>query len=526
VPAVSSEGATEAAAPSWRDAAIWIALAAVPSGLLVAVTAHISTDIAAVPLLWVIPLALYLLTFVIVFSRKPIVPHWLVVLIQPIGVVGLIVVILFNLFENFPLDPMLWTIASHVLVFFVCALMCHGELARRRPPARYLTSFYLWMSFGGMVGGILTALVAPLVFRWVAEYPILIALTVLCRWSVALPEIRAERYIRYAVLAGAVLIIVFWNVFIGPLLALTALVWRRPLPFALIVAILLLTGPTINQLRGNNIFVRSFFGVHKISDTADGRFRLLTHGTTVHGVQPLRDANEKPVVGRPRPAGYYYEGAPMAQAVAAIQASSQRPVRFGFIGLGSGSLACLARSTDFVRYYEIDPTVAAIARNPNYFTFIAACRPDVEVVLGDARLTLQDAPEADYDLIVVDAFSSDAIPIHLLTREAMAIYLKKLAPRGIVVMHVSNRHLELASVVANLARSHGLVSRVNYGEEFKNDAELRYSGTVVAVARADEHFGSLTKSKYWELQEPDDRQWIWTDDYSNIVGAFLRGMQK
>src|SRR5688572_792704 len=295
------------APPTWRDVAIWTALAAVPSGLLVAVTAHISTDIAAVPLLWVIPLALYLLTFVIVFSRTPIIPHWLVVEVQPVAVFLLVIVILIEPFDDFPYDALLWAILTHLLVFFICTLMCHGELARRRPPARYLTSFYMWMSFGGVLGGVVTGLLAPRVFSWVAEYPLLIAATILCLWSVALPPTSADRYIRYGVVGVAVIVLLLGNWVTGPLLALAALVWRRPLPLAALVAVLLMSAQVMVHLRGDTTFMRSFFGVHKISESEDGRFRLLTHGTTIHGVQELRDEDDNPITGRPRPLAYYYE---------------------------------------------------------------------------------------------------------------------------------------------------------------------------------------------------------------------------
>ena len=528
VPAAPAEGAStaETAPPSWRDAAIWVGLAAVPSGLLVAVTAHISTDIAAVPLLWVIPLALYLLTFVIVFSRKPVIPHWLVVEVQPIAVFFLVIVILLDPFESFPYDALLWVVLSHLLVFFICTLMCHGELARRRPASRYLTSFYMWMSFGGMIGGIAAGLVAPYVFNWIAEYPILIALTLLCRWSIVRQEMEADRYVRYGIVAVAVLVTVFGNFVLGALLAATALFWQRPLPVAAIVAFLLMGNQIIVQLRGDTTSVRSFFGVHKISESEGGYFRLLTHGTTIHGVQGLLDDDGKPLTGRPKPTGYYYEGSPIAEAIRAVQGRSSGPVRFGLIGLGTGSIACLARPDDPVRYYEIDPAVVEIAKDPTLFTFLSQCRPDVPIVLGDARLTFSEAEDASYDMIIVDAFSSDAIPIHLLTREAMAIYLKKLAPGGVVLMHVSNRHLELASVVANVANAHGMVTRVNSGEEERDEDEYEFGGTVVAAARNEADFGALLKAEHWRELKPDRRQRVWTDDYSNIVGAIVRSMSQ
>jgi hypothetical protein len=530
-PAATMDDGAEAAAPTWRDAAIWVGLAAVPSGLLVAVTANISTDVAAVPLLWVVPLALYLLTFVIVFSRRPILPHAFVVAVQPVFVLGLVAVIIFE-----PIKTIIPLIALHVGVFFVCALVCHGELARRRPPARYLTAFYMWMSAGGMIGGVAAALIAPYTFNWIAEYPILIALAVLCRPGLTLPKARLEQVVFFGAVAAAVisLIVVRWfqldideklfNWVVGALLVVSVLFWRDPLPFAAIVAFVLLANHEIMESTGART-VRSFFGVLKVSETSDRRFRLLSHGTTLHGGQRIRDDDGSPITGRPEPTMYYYDGSGMAQILDAARAHN-RPIRYAVIGLGTGSLACRAEQGDTVHYYEIDPAIIRISTNPENFSFLSECGP-VPITLGDARLTLAEAPDESYDAIIVDAFTSDAIPIHLMTREAMEIYRKKLAPHGIVAVHVSNRHLELASVVAGIAAANGMVSRVNEGGDVtENDADYIFLGTVVAVARTDEDFGPLAQSEYWERQEPDPKQWVWTDDYSNIIGSILRRLKE
>ena len=530
--AAARDDSAEAKAPTWGDALSWVGLAAVPSGLLVAVTAHISTDVAAVPLLWVVPLALYLLTFVIVFSTRPIIPHWLVVAVQPVFVLALIAVIIYD-----PIKTIVWLIALHVGVFFVCALLCHGELARRRPAPRYLTAFYMWMSAGGMIGGIAAGLVSPYVFTWVAEYPILIALAMLCRPGLALPKSRIEQVIFFGALAVAALALILFQmleidvdtdvfkwVVVPALLIATVLFWRDPLPFAAIVAFVLLAGHFILESSGV-LTARSFFGVHKITESADGRFRLLSHGTTLHGGQRIRDADGNPVSGRPAPLMYYYDGSGLAQILDAAHAR-RGPIRYAVIGLGAGSLACRAQPGDTVHYYEIDPTIIRISSDPANFSFLTECKPE-QIKLGDARLTLAEAPDASYDVIIVDAFSSDAIPIHLLTREAMAIYLKKLAPNGIVGIHVSNRHLELASVVAGIAAANGMVSRVNESTDVaENDAEYIFLGTVVAAARKDEDFGPIAGSEHWELQRPDPTQWVWTDDYSNIIGAIIRKLRE
>jgi spermidine synthase len=216
----------------------------------------------------------------------------------------------------------------------------------------------------------------------------------------------------------------------------------------------------------------------------------------------------------------------MAQVMDAVRARKAGPISYAVVGLGAGSLACRAKPADTVHYYEIDPAIIHIARDSGLFHFLSACRPDVPIMLGDARLTLADAPDGAYDIIYVDAFSSDAIPIHLITREAMAIYLRKLAPHGIAVIHVSNRFLELASVVTGIAAANGAVARVNDGSDFvEKESEYLFVGTVVAVARNDLDFGALAFSNYWPRQTPDPNQWVWTDDYSNVVGAVIRQLR-
>jgi len=314
---------------------------------------------------------------------------------------------------------------------------------------------------------------------------------------------------------------------VGAFLAASVLFWRAPLPFAAIIAFVLLANHSIVEQAGA-MSVRSFFGVAKITETTDGQFRLLQHGTTLHGGQRIREADGRlAAIDPPELLLYYWDGSAIAETLAAVRARVDRPIRFAVIGLGAGSLACRAAPNDTVHYYEIDPAVIGIARDPYLFSFLWACRPDVPIILGDARLTLAEAPDGAYDLIIVDAFSSDAIPIHLLTREAMAIYLKKLSPHGMVVMHVSNRHLELASVVAGIAAANGLITRVSDSSDLDEAANpYKFVATVAAVARSEEDFGALAQARDWVLKAPDPGQWVWTDDYCNIVGAVLRKLNE
>ena len=521
--------------PKHWDAAIWAALAAVPAGLMIAVTAHISTDIAAAPLLWVIPLALYLLSFVLVFQTRPIIPLRYFVVAQPFLIAALVATFVINL--NLKILA-LFTV--HIATFFVTAVVCHGELAKRRPPARYLTAFYLWMAVGGVLGGLVTAMVAPMVFNWVAEYPLLIIAAILCRPGLAMPDDRENRTFWAAAVVVLALLAIPHVAFgyefahddysgvVILLLAVALVLSRDPLKFAAVIALAFVFIRVYDTEAVGRTSIRSFFGVHKILDVPGGEYRVLMHGTTIHGAQHVRDAEGNPIPGRPEPITYYTTNSGIGQSIAAVREKKGEPVRIAAIGLGTGSIACLTEPDDTLTFYEIDRTVVRISREDNYFTFIANCAPDAEVILGDARLTLEDAPDGAYDVIVVDAFTSDAIPVHLLTREAMEIYLRKLAPDGLAVLHISNRHLELSSVVAGVAAANGAIARVHTGgtgdndESEYSDTAYRYSTNVAVVGRNDEAFGALATRGSWEVQEPDPKQWVWTDDYSNLIGALLR----
>jgi hypothetical protein len=478
---------TAAPAPAWILRARWIFLAAVPSGLLIAVTAHISTDIAAAPLLWVLPLSLYLLTWVLVFQSRPLLPHKWMLLLQPLAIAGVIVLLAIGGEQN-----LLLTLGGNLLCFFVIAMACHGELARTRPAAKYLTGFYVALSFGGMVGGLFAGLIAPFTFSWIAEFPILLALAALCR-----PPGGDER------LPG-------WSRWYWPFLGLLA------------VALVLIRAYPADG--GREETVRSFFGVHKIVVTPDGQYHVLMHGTTIHGVQRFKNSDGTPITGRPALISYYYKDGGIGQAIAAIRERKGGPLRAAVIGLGAGTLTCASAPGETWKFFEIDQSMVDTARDPRYFSFVKNCAPDLKPVMGDARLTFAREPDGIYDLIIVDAYSSDAIPIHLATEEAMNIYKDKLAPQGVVLMHVSNRHLELASVVVGIAEANDLKSWV-YDEDSNRDDEYIYATTVVVSAREEADIGKLASSKQWELTEADENQRVWTDDYCNVLGAVYRRLR-
>jgi hypothetical protein len=533
---------SDAPAPAWILRARWIFLAAVPSGLLIAVTAHISTDVAAAPLLWVLPLSLYLLTWVLVFQSRPLLPHKWMLRLQPLAIAGVIVLLAVGGEQN-----LLLTLGGHQLCFFVIAMACHGELARTRPAAKYLTGFYVALSFGGMVGGLFAGLIAPFAFSWVAEYPILLALAALCR-----PPGGAERLPRWsgwywpflAVLAVALIAPAYseaniltklmarlgeyrvWVIGgVGVLSALLALGFnanRWKIFATVVVALVLIRAYPSDEGRVET--VRSFFGVHKIVVTPHGQYHVLMHGTTIHGAQKFQNDDGTPVTGRPEPITYYHKDGGIGQAISAIRERKGAPLRVAVIGLGSGTLTCAAEPGETWKFFEIDQSMVDTARDPKYFTYIQNCAPDLKPVIGDARLTFAREPDGIYDLIIVDAYSSDAIPIHLATEEAMKIYKAKLAPQGAVVMHVSNRHLELSSVVVGIAEANDLKSWV-YSEDSGRDNEYIFATSVVVSAREEADVGKLASSDQWAETEADENQRVWTDDYSNVLGAVWRRLR-
>jgi hypothetical protein len=523
-------------APDWRALVRWMFLAAVPSGLLVAVTAHISTDIAAVPLLWVIPLSIYLLTWVLVFQSKPLLPHKWLLLLQPFALAALVVLFRFSSDESLPL-----MLSGHLLAFFIIAMASHGELARLRPPADHLTVFYLSLSAGGMIGGLFAGLIAPYTFSWIAEYPVLLALAALCLPPAAANWDTRERlsWIVALIAAAAVILpgLLGWipsdtmtapiSVIIITIAVATVLLTRKRLKIALAIGVALAMVRLYPVDQGRSESVRSFFGVHKIYETLDGQYRVLLHGTTIHGAQKLKEGDGTPARGRPEPLTYYHRESPLAAAIDAIRKRKAGPLRVAVVGLGAGSLACYVEPGESWRFFEIDPSVIEIARDPRRFAYVHACAPDLPIVLGDARLTLAHEPDRHYDLMIIDAYSSDSIPIHLATREAMAIYKAKIADDGVVVMHLSNRHLELTSVVAGIAAANGLRTWVidDGKEDDKDDDAYIFTSTVTISAVERGHIGQLAEDEDWQLTEPDETQRVWTDDYSNIVGALWRKYQ-
>ena len=516
--------------PNLRTILGWITLSFIPSGLLVAVTAHLSTDVAAAPFMWVMPLALFLLTFVLIFRDRPLLPMASVERMLPILAGALL---LFSLFRS---QMFLLVFAVHIAFFFVATLVCHARLYAARPAARHLTTFYLWMSFGGVLGGLFCGLIAPAIFDRVIEYPILVIAAVL-----ALPAI--GQMDRTALIRQVLPVLLLGAVYLGALLVQAGqggtemspvmplifivsaigcmIAYRRPAIVAALLPVLFFALTMMETTASRLEYERSFFGVHKVGEDENGQLRILSHGTTIHGAMRIRNADGTPFTGRPKPLTYYHPDGSIAEGLRAVPIKPEGR-RIGVVGLGAGAHVCNGESTDRWSIFEIDALVVRIAKDPTKFRFLSECAPAARIVLGDARLTLAQEPKAAFDSLLIDAFSSDSIPSHLLTREALALYLDRLADNGVLTLHVSNRHLELESVVAALARDAGAVAlyKADPGEG-GTTLEARVPSKVVVMAKSAaplEPFGAL---QGWRPIQ-DRKVAVWTDDFSNIVGALVR----
>jgi hypothetical protein len=611
--------AADAAPPAWPDRLSWIGLAMVPAALLTAYTTHIATDVASAPLIWVLPLSLYLLTFVLVFRDRPIVLvpvavalaittylmlrsfgiaylHVLiplpVLLVAAAGVTAAFVWVYLN-GTTPPRKWLLWaqlaavvlallqlsqtrhdtwiiSAATGVAAFFLSGMVAHRTLYESRPAARYLTQFYLFMSLGGVLGGLFAALIAPRLFSEVLEYPILLALTLACRPGVNVVALfqstlalvgqaigartpplwkhkvaDRQELLKFWVLVACGILAVYWLPSIGQkigwsfgeygpaaVLALAfgiAVIALSQFPARQLVAGLLMCLAVValpsSVKRGDA--QRSYFGVYRVSESADGEFHVLTHGTTLHGAQRVRDSNGQPVLNT-TPTTYYYPKSPMAKSIEVVRARLEakgEKGRYGVVGLGTGSLSCYAKEGERWRIFEIDPVVIGISSNPRNFSFLANCQPNPDIVIGDARLTLAKEPSASYDLIIVDAFSSDAIPVHMLTADAMKMYADKLKPEGVVVLHISNRYLDLDSV---LGANQPLVPELHGVLLSDDEADGSYASTTSSV-------GVFSKSadvikQFRALNSASElvpgRMRGWTDDYSDILAPFLARLRQ
>jgi len=520
--APAAVAAPSAAAVAWRTRLRWIFLAFVPSSLLLGATSWISTDIASAPLLWVAPLAVYLLTFIVAFSGRSAGATRLAAAALPVFG-SFLVLSLLNVLDVLHV-PIVASVALHLLALFCAGLLAHGRLAAERPETARLTEFYVLLSVGGVLGGVFNALLAPLLFDSVIEYPLAFALALLLRPS---RRSAAKRRWRYAWTADFVLPIALFTVATGTIALLpgegpgltTSLVLvvaavalllfaRRPRRFAvgfvIFAAIASLGQPALHA-------ERTFFGVLRVVEGEQGE-HMLQHGTTLHGVERF----DGPLAGEPL--SYYTRTGPIGDVFTRYQ-RDERFDRVALVGLGVGTLAAYGRPGQTFEFYEIDPAVIRIARDPRYFTFLRDSRADVLTVAGDARRSLEDGPRAANDLLVVDAFSSDSIPVHLLTREAVQLYLETLRPDGLVAFHVSNRHLDLEPVVAGIAADLGLAAAQKFQLVSASDAEAGKSTSHwIVAARSPERLEPLLQAG-WAPLRPEAGSRVWTDDFSNILSV-------
>jgi len=467
--------------PAARQFALWLLLPAVASLLLLAITNHLSQNVAAIPLLWILPLSLYLLSFILCFEgegwyrRNP----YLQLLAVALG--GMAYGLTKDTTGNMPIW---WMLVLYGLGLFTCCMVCHGELARQKPDPKYLTHFYLMISAGGALGGIFVALVAPRIFKSFYEMPLgLVVCAVLVLFALSLdPEIA------------------HW--FRG---------WRAVLPLlgaAGTVTMAVYLGKDIReQARDSRVMVRNFYGALRVRDSGPEKdldsVRTLTHGTINHGEEYLNIAK--------RHMATTYYGPNTGIGVAIREKQKKGAIRVGVVGLGTGTIAAYGRLGDYYRYYEINPLVPPITKGQFYF--VPDCPAKLDIAMGDARLTLEREQPENFDVLAVDAFSSDAIPVHLLTKEAMQLYFHHLRPDGVLAVHISNRYLDLQPVVEGEAKALGKIARVLDTDD--DESVDVFSSTWVLV------FAPGSKFEPDELKnsaqiESKRKVRLWTDDYSNL----------
>jgi hypothetical protein len=469
---------------SRRTKARWLILAFVPSSLMLGCTSHLSADVATVPLIWIAPLATYLLSFIFAFARAT--PSWVhraMVLALPVALGAQLV--------SEGTAGLGMTMAIHLTTVFVAAMVCHGELARSRPPARWLSEYYLWLAAGGALGSCFNALIAPVVFDWVAEYPLALTLA-----AFLLPPL-----------------------FPGTRRPMLGMANRAgPIALGCVVAAIVLSNrhQFIHDARLVNE-ERTFFGVYRIvRDSKDVTCAML-HGQTWHGMQIQSDDPHQ----RRVPLLYYFPTGPIGQVFFAFHGPHAKG-RTAVIGLGIGELAGYAESGQEFTFFEIDPGVAQIARDSRYFTFLAdaeARGAKVRVVRGDARLALQRDHDHQYGMIILDAFSDAAIPVHLLTREAFGLYQERLDADGVIALHITNVHVNLEPIVAELAWDQKLVALIQAETDLLPDERRRGKSpsTWVVLARQREHLGPLRESTRWRPLQRPRLPILWRDDYTNLL---------
>ena len=523
--------APETSTLSLRQKSHWMALAFVPSSLLLGLTNFISTDIASVPLLWIIPLTLYLLSFVIVFSKWNHVIHPWMVKGQPVVLIPFIAYAFIN-----PADLPYWTyLILHLLAFFFAVMVCHGELAKNRPSTQHLTSFYLIMSFAGMLGGMFNTFVAPFIFNGIYEYPLMIVAALLLRPGVVFSFSKSMLLQiilpLFLIIVGIIIyanctdLLQYFDIIVISLIALTLLSFllrTKPVAFAFLTGAIIFLALGLHGLSSHTLYQeRTFFGVLAVRESVltneqqqAETYHELFHGTTKHGAERLTDD------AATIPYTYYSRPGPMGQLFKTFDTTNQH-WNIGVVGLGAGALTCYAKDQQNWTLYEIDPLVVDIASNPDYFHYLQRCSQDSTLRIGDARLSLEKESNQHFDLLIMDAFSSDSVPTHLLTEEALKLYFDKLKPDGILAFHITNRHLLLKKVLSIHAEHLHLAALI---QEFKPQqaSELIVATDWVVIAKKPETLAPLTISRLgtWQKMPLYFDMKPWTDDYTNIISIW------
>ncbi|MES2337491.1 MAG: fused MFS/spermidine synthase [Pseudomonadota bacterium] len=523
--------------PSRARVAHWIVLAFVPSGLMLATSTFLTTDIVAVPLLWVLPLGLYLLSFTVAFAANR-------AICAAITRFAPVTILLFGgvMIAGHQQMPYLNALMALMLLFMVSVAL-HGRMYALRPDADRLTGFYLAMSVGGALGGVFAALIAPVVFDWTYEYPLLVlAAGLLAPQSFLLPAVarlwRSDaRGVRIRILATALLValIVFVGLrnpggWLGEMheniaflvvagLGIAVIGMRIPYMIVLAGALFLFGGYRALQISyDGDMRTRSYFGVYTIREYND--VKTLAHGTTLHGIE-LTGTVERETY----PTSYYITGSGVGRALLATPALYGPNARIGVVGLGTGTLACYETTGQSWRFFEIDPAVVAIARDPSKFRFLSHCLPKADIVIGDARMQLAaQAPQA-FDLLALDAFSSDAVPMHLMTREAFATYARVVQPKGLLLVHISNRFLDLEPVVAASAKGGGWLGAMMSYRPDAREGEQAANSDWIALTRDPATLAKLVgDGGSWRPLHPRPGFAAWTDDYATIL-PLVRGLK-
>lgn len=527
---------------TWSRRGFWLLCAFLPSSLMLGVTSYITTDIASVPMLWILPLALYVGTFIIVFARKDIINKNGLIWVQ--GALLFLLITKTLVFNNI---PPLALVSLHFALFFASALLCHKELADSRPGTKHLTEFYLIMSLGGALGGVFNALLAPVIFTIPLEYPLILVAITAMRYvddkessfrnalrttftglrNEPIDTLMAPKYIG-AILMTLLIITLHetgnHNLNAEPMIAAVVfLVGITLIQTRWILAIFLVATLSFNPIGyalngiGDIKYIhqeRNFFGVLRVVDSGKDKIRVLLHGTTTHGTQPLAEDQKL------MPVSYYGLRSPYAETFDYLKT---RPgdQKIAVLGLGIGVMACYTHPGRSFDFYEIDPAVIELAENKDYFTYLSDCGSPYEVILGDGRLRILEKPDNYYDIIVLDAFSSDNIPVHLLTLEALKMYRTKLKENGILALHISNNFLDLEPVLTTAAQHLQLKSIAKIGPDIKTveDSDLPLYLSHLFLMLPPEFDTAPFAKNGWSAGMRFEHSRYWTDQFSNVFSV-------